>query len=114
MANPDGYIHWYNRGWFDYTGTTLEQMQGWGWKSVHDPALVDAVVEKWTRSLQSGAAFELEFPLRRADGEFRWHITRAVPIRSMMRSRTSSVLGSAQCRSSKMHNPGFCRARSTD
>lgn len=80
MANPDGHIYWYNRGWYDYTGTTFSQMEGWGWKSVHDPALLDDVIERWTRSLQSGKAFEQEFPLRRADGVFRWHLTRAVPI----------------------------------
>jgi len=30
MANSDGWIFWYNKRWFDYTGTTLEQMEGWG------------------------------------------------------------------------------------
>ncbi|MGH3848972.1 MAG: PAS domain S-box protein, partial [Pseudonocardiaceae bacterium] len=36
MAGPDGYIHWYNRRWYEYTGTTPEQMEGWGWQRVHD------------------------------------------------------------------------------
>ena len=38
-TRPDGYIDWYNQRWYDYTGTTFETMQGWGWRSVHDPAL---------------------------------------------------------------------------
>ena len=37
MARPDGWIFWYNRRWYEYTGTTLEQMEGWGWQAVHDP-----------------------------------------------------------------------------
>ena len=38
MANADGYIFWYNRQWYEYTGTTPAQMEGWGWQSVHDPS----------------------------------------------------------------------------
>ncbi|MEJ7807322.1 MAG: PAS domain-containing protein, partial [Telluria sp.] len=37
VADPTGYIDWYNERWYDYTGTTLEQMQGWGWQTVHHP-----------------------------------------------------------------------------
>jgi PAS domain S-box-containing protein len=37
IAHADGFIFWYNRRWHDYTGTTPEQMEGWGWQSVHDP-----------------------------------------------------------------------------
>ena len=80
-ARADGFIDFYNRRWFEYTGTTLEQMQGWGWKSVHDPAMVDAVISLWERSLATGAPFEMEFPLRGADGVFRWFLTRVAPLR---------------------------------
>ena len=37
IAKSDGYIFWYNQRWYDYTGTTPEDMEGWGWQSVHDP-----------------------------------------------------------------------------
>ena len=53
-AQADGYIDYYNRGWFDYTGTTLEQMEGWGWQSVHDPELVDGITELWQASIATG------------------------------------------------------------
>lgn len=36
-ADASGDIDWYNRRWFDYTGTTLDEMRGWGWRSVHHP-----------------------------------------------------------------------------
>ena len=80
-ARPDGFIDFYNRRWFDYTGTTLEQMQGWGWQSVHDPAYLPEVIERWQESLRTGTPFEMEFPLRRHDGVFRWFLTRTNPIR---------------------------------
>ena len=80
-ARPDGSIDYYNRRWFEYTGTTLEQMQGWGWTTVHDPARLEAVIERWQRSIDTGEPFEMEFPLRGADGVFRWFLTRVRPLR---------------------------------
>jgi PAS domain S-box-containing protein len=80
-ARPDGHIDFYNRPWYEYTGSTFEQMEGWGWKAAHSPEMVDAVLENWTRSLTTGEPFEMEFPLRRADGTFRWFLTRVRPLR---------------------------------
>ena len=37
MGDANGDLFWYNNRWYDYTGTTLEEMRGWGWQSVHDP-----------------------------------------------------------------------------
>ncbi len=76
MARPDGHISWYNRRWYDYTGTTPREMEGWGWQSVHDPAGLPIVLERWKRSIASGASFEMIFPLRGADGQFRQFLTR--------------------------------------
>jgi PAS domain S-box-containing protein len=81
MANPDGWIFWYNKRWYEYTGTTSEQMQGWGWKSVHDPAALPEVMLRWPESLARGKPFEMVFPLKGADGRFRTFLTRAVPYR---------------------------------
>ncbi len=79
-ARPDGHLDYYNRRWYEYTGTTFEQMAGWGWKAVHDPTVVDEVVERWQRSVETGEPFEMEFPLRGADGVFRWFLTRVRPL----------------------------------
>ena len=84
IANPDGYITWYNQRWFDYTGTNLSEMQGWGWQSVHDPMLLPSVVERWSTSIKTGQHFEMEFPLRGKDGQFRWFITRVQPLRDSL------------------------------
>lgn len=80
IAGPDGHIFWYNQQWYDYTGATHEQMEGWGWQSVHDPEVLPRVLEQWKQSLTSGEPFEMEFPLRGADGAFRWFLTRCRPI----------------------------------
>jgi PAS domain S-box-containing protein len=81
MARPDGYIYWYNKNWFDYTGTTIEEMEGWGWQDVHHPKELPMVMEKWPAAIQTGESFEMEFPLKRHDGKFRWFLTRAVPVK---------------------------------
>jgi len=79
FARPDGYIEFYNRGWYEYTGTTPAQMEGWGWRNVHDQELLPTVEARWRRSIETGTAFERTFPLRRHDGVFRWFLTRVNP-----------------------------------
>jgi PAS domain S-box-containing protein len=81
MARADGFILWYNQRWYDYTGTTQEQMEGWGWQSVHDPAVLPAVLNKWRDAIALAQPFEMEFPLRGADGTFRNFLTRVQPMR---------------------------------
>jgi PAS domain S-box-containing protein len=63
-ALPDGFTDYYNRRWFEYTGTTPETMEGWGWQAVHDPEVLPRVVERWKHSLSTGEPFEMEFPPR--------------------------------------------------
>jgi PAS domain S-box-containing protein len=82
MARGDGHIFWYNARWYEYTGTTPEQMEGWGWQSVHDPEILPSVLERWKASLAMGQTFEMEFPLRGADGVFLWFLTRIRPVRN--------------------------------
>lgn len=81
MADPDGDIFWYNRRWYDYTGTIPEDMVGWGWQRVHDPRSLPQVLERWRESIGTGHSFEMVFPLRRHDGEYRRFLTRVEPIR---------------------------------
>ncbi|MEZ6137592.1 MAG: PAS domain S-box protein [Pirellulaceae bacterium] len=82
MADAGGSIFWYNQRWFDYTGTTLEEMKDWGWKSVQHPDHLDRVVRSWTQSLDSGEVWEDTFPLRSGEGKYRWYLSRAQPIRN--------------------------------
>ncbi len=81
MANPDGWIYWYNDQWYAYTGTLPADMEGWGWQSVHDPEMLPSVMERWQASIAAGSPFEMVFPLRGADGQFRRFLTRVNPVR---------------------------------
>ena len=81
MADGSGSIFWYNRRWYDFTGTTLEEMQGWGWQSVHDPELVEGITERFKASIAAGEPWEDTFPLRSAQGDYRWFLSRALPVR---------------------------------
>ena len=81
MADANGWIYWFNKRWYEYTGSTPEQMEGWGWRSVHDPEQVEQVVERWTSSILTGEPFEMVFPLRSRSGEFRQFLTRGEPVR---------------------------------
>lgn len=81
IAQADGYITWYNQRWHEYAGTTSEQMEGWGWQSVHHPEELPRVLQRWKESIATGQPFEMSFPLRGADGTFRWFLTRSTPVR---------------------------------
>jgi PAS domain S-box-containing protein len=80
MVNADGWIFWFNKRWYEYTGTTLEQMRGWGWQAVHHPDHTERVTTSWLRSVKSGDPWEDTFPLRAKDGTYRWFLSRAFPI----------------------------------
>ncbi|HEY6237459.1 MAG TPA: PAS domain-containing protein, partial [Candidatus Elarobacter sp.] len=80
-ALPDGWIDWYNARWYDYTGQTPDEAAGWGWQAVHHPDDLPGVMRAWPETIASGEPFEMEFRLRRADGVFRWFLTRAMPVR---------------------------------
>jgi PAS domain S-box-containing protein len=78
---PDGRLDWFNTRVYEYSGAAPGALDGAGWAHiVHADDLADAVA-RWSAALAEGATYEAEFRLRRADGAYRWHIARAVPIR---------------------------------
>jgi PAS domain S-box-containing protein len=81
-ADAKGWRYWYNKRWHDYTGTTLEDVQGWGWQKVHHPEHVNRVVQRIRQSFETGTPWEDTFPLRSKDGNYRWFLSRALPIRN--------------------------------
>ena len=81
-ARSDGWIDYYNQRWFEYTGMTLEETQGWGWQPVLHPDDVENCLERWNYSVQTGETYEVEYRFKRAsDGAYRWHLGRALPVR---------------------------------
>jgi PAS domain S-box-containing protein len=81
MANEKGHIFWYNDRWFDYTGTTLAEVTGWGGQKLLHPDHQQRVMDKIIRCFEQGEVWEDTFPLRGQDGLYRWFLSRAVPIR---------------------------------
>lgn len=81
IADSTGWIYWYNKRWYEYTGAAPRQMQGWGWRAVHHPDHLDRVVDGISRAFVSGRPWEDTFPLRGRHGEWRWFLSRAAPIR---------------------------------
>ena len=81
IASFDGTIAWYNQRWHDYTGTSAEQMEGGGWSIAYDARYLPPMLQGWKAALRDGTPFEMEFPIRGADGQYRWFLTRANPVR---------------------------------
>ncbi|MGB7615482.1 MAG: PAS domain S-box protein, partial [Pseudolabrys sp.] len=81
-ADTDGRRNWFNKRWHDYAGTTLEEMQGFGWQKLHHPDHLERVVQGIRKSFKGDTPWEDTFPLRGRDGNYRWYLARALPIRN--------------------------------
>jgi PAS domain S-box-containing protein len=80
-GGSNGYVQQLNKRWFDYTGTTFEQVRGRRWKSCVHPDDLEHLVEAGDKYVASGIPMDSEARLRRFDGEYRWFLFRPVPAR---------------------------------
>ena len=80
-SRPDGSNEFLNQRWLDYTGLTIEEARGWGWKVAIHPDDLPQLLDVWQGLLASGKSGELEARLRRADGVYRWFLFRVEPLR---------------------------------
>jgi PAS domain S-box-containing protein len=81
-AQPNGQLDWFNDRAFDYTGMREGELTGDDWIRFVHPDDLGGAAERWGAAVATGHTYEIEFRLRRHDGVYRWHIGRAVPIRS--------------------------------
>ena len=82
-VDPDGKVDFCNRSWLEYTGFQEKPVPEDAWSSVIHPDDLEHVKATWDRAIASGEPFESEFRFKRAsDGAFRWHLSRALPIRN--------------------------------
>ncbi|MBF2019425.1 MAG: PAS domain S-box protein [Hydrococcus sp. C42_A2020_068] len=81
IARPDGVVEYLNQRWLDYTGLQPHETLGWDWQQVLHPDDRLLTFQQWTTSLATGNPYEVQYRLRRYDGEYRWHIGRGIPIR---------------------------------
>ncbi len=78
---PDGKLDWFNQRTLDYSGLPAGALARDGWASIVHPEDLGGATALWAASIASGTDYETEFRIRRADGEYRWHLVRALPIR---------------------------------
>ena len=76
---PDGSKEYLNKRWYEYTGLSMEQGKGWGWKVVVHPDDLDRLVREWLALVEARKPGQLETRIRRYDGEYRWFLIRVVP-----------------------------------
>jgi PAS domain S-box-containing protein len=81
-ATPDGRLDWFNDRVFEYSGLDHDALVGNGWGQIVHPDDVEAAGASWAAALISGETYETEFRIRRRDGEYRWHLVRALPIQT--------------------------------
>ncbi len=80
-ATPDGHVDYFNHRWYEYTGLAPGVTGDAAWEGALDDEHRAKVHARWSAALASGEPYELELPLRRADGAWRWHLGRAMPVR---------------------------------
>jgi two-component system CheB/CheR fusion protein len=80
-ATPGGAVDYFNPQWMMYSGLSFEQISDWGWTQLVHPDDLDENVRVWKRAMDTGEPFQHEHRFRRADGEYRWHFSRATPMR---------------------------------
>jgi formate hydrogenlyase transcriptional activator len=80
-ALPDGSVDFVSRSWLEYTGFSMENWLGWGWKTIAHPEDLHRTAEKWQKALATGEPYECEVRMRTARGSYRWCLSRAVPLR---------------------------------
>jgi PAS domain S-box-containing protein len=81
VAGPDGATQYVNRRWQQYTGRSPGRLMGWDWQTAVHPDDVPRALGLWLRTLRSGEPYAAEFRLRGADGDYRWHLDRALALR---------------------------------
>jgi PAS domain S-box-containing protein len=80
-AGPDGLLDFVNQRTLDYFGAAEEDVLGEGWVAMVHPDDTERAIARWGQALEAGTPYDIEFRLRRADGTYLWHLTRALPQR---------------------------------
>jgi PAS domain S-box-containing protein len=81
-SDPQGYLNWFSPQVYDFAGMAEGTLDGTGWTIMVHPDDLGQAAEAWTQAIRTGTPYETEFRLRGKDGDYRWHIARAVPTRN--------------------------------
>jgi PAS domain S-box-containing protein len=93
-TRPDGYHDYFSKRWYTYTGLGVDECFGLGWKLPFHPDDMSETVKKWHHSLATGDEYLTEYRCRRRDGEWRWMLGRALPLRDNKTGRILKWFGS--------------------
>lgn len=80
-TTPTGQHDYFSRRWYEYTGLTPAQSLGNGWENPFHPDDMELTVKRWTHSLTTGEEYRTEYRCLSGDGEWRWMLGRAVPMK---------------------------------
>jgi PAS domain S-box-containing protein len=80
-APETGSLDWFNDRVYEYSGAASGALDGTGWTSIVHPDDLPGASARWSNAITTGKVYETEFRLRRADGSYRWHLTRAAPVK---------------------------------
>lgn len=78
-TQPDGSPDWFNTRWLDFTGSTEAESKGRGWLKLLHPNDMERVAHQWSTAVNTPNLFQIEYRLRRHDGQHRWLLVRALP-----------------------------------
>ncbi|HYH16830.1 MAG TPA: PAS domain S-box protein [Flavisolibacter sp.] len=80
-TEANGYAYFFNKGWLDYTGLNLDDVKGDGWMQSLHPDDLERTADAWMHAYKDGAAYTIEYRLKRHDGAYRWFLTRGTPMK---------------------------------
>jgi PAS domain S-box-containing protein len=80
-SEPDGSTNWYNQRWLEYTGQSFEQAIGWGWTDAIHPDDREGSARRYSEAVEAGRQLQQEHRIRRHDGEYRWFVVNASPVK---------------------------------
>lgn len=81
QADASGHVFFYNQNWLNYSGLSIEILKNEGWKKIMHPDEVGDITKRWQHSLKTGIDFEMEIRLLDKNGDYKWHLSRAIAIK---------------------------------
>ncbi len=80
-ADTEGNVIYFNKKWLDDTGLEFEKLKGWGWEKVIHPDDLEMTKTNWNDSFKTGEIFDMECRIINKEGAYKWHLSRALPIK---------------------------------
>jgi PAS domain S-box-containing protein len=110
-AREDGMLDWLNDQVYLYSGAPRGSLEGTGWTSLIHPTDLPETEERWTKALKDGEHYESEFRIRNAQGTYRWHLTRALPLRDAHGAISSWIGTNTDIEAQKQSEAAFAEDR---